>query len=189
MYYVRPRLPDQWELTTSDGTNRLRVERVGNIDEVFHGRSDEPITLCNVSCVLDLIFNFFSFHKAQQAHVIILDAAGAYIAGENFTFPCEKSGSYLRVSACTQFCRGETKNKSSNSKSDFCPLSSCVPSCPPSVPNSSWFSGASKVSGTDAAYDDWLEPISSPPVSSVLGEIESGGNLFLRRIVLWRRPP
>ena len=54
------------------------------------------------------------------------------------------------------------------------PLSSRVPSFPPSVPSSSQVSSASKVSGTDAAHDDLLEPITSPPVSYVLGKIEFG---------------
>ena len=58
MYCVRPPLSDQQEVTTSDGT-RLRVEYVGNIDVVFHGRSDEPITLCDVSYVSDLRLIFF----------------------------------------------------------------------------------------------------------------------------------
>ena len=53
-------------------------------------------------------------------------------------------------------------------------LNSCVPSCPPSVPNNSRFSGSLRVSGTDAAYDDLMEPVLSPPVSSVMGEIEFG---------------
>ena len=54
------------------------------------------------------------------------------------------------------------------------PLSSCVPSFLPRVPNSSQVSSASKVLGTDAAHDYLLEPITSPPVSSVLGKIEFG---------------
>ena len=49
-----------------------------------------------------------------------------------------------------------------------------MPSCPPSVPNSSRFSGSSNVSGTDAACDGLLEPIPSLPISSVLGEFECG---------------
>ena len=49
-----------------------------------------------------------------------------------------------------------------------------MPPCLPSVLNSSCFSSASKISGTDAAYGDLLGPAPSPPVSSVLGEIESG---------------
>ncbi|CAM9143665.1 unnamed protein product, partial [Ascophyllum nodosum] len=63
MYCVRSPLPDQREITTSDGT-RLRVECVGNIDVVFHGRSDESITLCDVSYLPDLRFNIFSLRKA-----------------------------------------------------------------------------------------------------------------------------
>ena len=47
MYCVRLPLPDQWEVTTSDGTG-LRVECIGNIDVFFYGKSDEPITLCDV---------------------------------------------------------------------------------------------------------------------------------------------
>ena len=64
MYCVGPPLPDQRKVTTSNRT-RLRVECVGiveyigNIDVVFHGRSDEPITLCDVSYVPDLMFIFF----------------------------------------------------------------------------------------------------------------------------------
>ena len=60
----------------------MRVECVGNIDVAFHARSDEPNTLCDVSYVPDLIFIFYLFHKAQQTHVIILDAAGAHIFGK-----------------------------------------------------------------------------------------------------------
>ena len=73
IYYVRPSPSDQRKVTTNDGI-RQKVEYVGNIDVVFHGRSDEPITLCDVSYIPGLIFNISSFHKAQQTHVMILDA-------------------------------------------------------------------------------------------------------------------
>ena len=92
MYCMRPPHFDQKEVITSNGT-RLKVECVGNIDVIFHGRSDEPITMIDVSYVPDLKFNLFSFYKAQQTHIIILDAAGAHIMGKNVTFPCEKGGS------------------------------------------------------------------------------------------------
>ena len=167
-------LPDQREVITSDGT-RLRIECVGNIEAVFHGRSEEQITLCDVSYVPDLRFNLFSFHKAQQTHFIISDAAGAQIVAENLTFPCEKSGLYIRAS---RLAPGTVKPKPRTNRAlasqISAPLSSCVPSFPPSVPNSSRFSSASMVSGSDAAYSDLLEPINSPPVSSVLWEIEFG---------------
>ena len=174
MYCMRPPPSGQQEVITSDGT-RVRVECVGNIDVVFHGRSDEKITLCDVSYVPGLKFNLFSFHKAQQTHVIILDAAGAHIMGKNLTFPCEKSGSYLRATRLapgTVGARPRTNRALASHIST--PLSSCVPSFPPSVPSSSQFSSASKISGIDAACGDLLEPTPSPPVSSVLGEIEFG---------------
>ena len=69
---------DQRGIIISDGA-RLRVEGIGNIDVLFHGRSEERITLCDVSYVPDLKFVLFSFHKAQQTHVTILDAAGDHI--------------------------------------------------------------------------------------------------------------
>ena len=119
--------------------------------------------------------HFFSFHKAQQTHVIISDAAGAQIVGKNLTFPCEKSGSYSQASRLALGTVGAKPRTNRSLASQIsAPLSSCVSSCPPNVPNSSRFSDASKVSGTDAAYDDLLEQIPPPPVSSVLGEIEFG---------------
>ena len=81
MYCGKPPASDQRTVTTSDGT-RQRVEYIGNVDVVFHGRSDEPITLCDVSYVPGLRFNLSSFHKAQHMHVIVLDAAGAHNVGE-----------------------------------------------------------------------------------------------------------
>ena len=141
----------------------------------FHGRSDEPITLCDVSYGPSLKFNIFSFQKAQQKHVIILDPEGAHIVGENFILPCEKSGSYLRVTRLPPGTVGAKPRTNRDLASQIAaPLSSCELFCPPSVPRSSQFLSASKVSGTDAAYGDLLEPIPSPPVSSVLGEIEFG---------------
>ena len=65
MYCVRLPLPDQREVTTSDGTG-LRVECIGNIDVVFYGKSDEPITLCDVSYVPDLRFVFFHFIRHSR---------------------------------------------------------------------------------------------------------------------------
>ena len=175
MYCMRPLHFDQKEVITSNGT-RLKVECVRNIDVIFHGRSDEPVTIIDVSYVPDLKFNLFSFHKAQQTHIIILDAAGAHIMGKNLTFPCEKGGSYLRATRLAAGTVGANRlvtNRALASQIST-PLCSCVPSFPPSVPSISQVSIASKVSGTDAARDGLLEPIPSPPVSSVLGKIVFG---------------
>ena len=130
IYCVRPPTFNQKEVITSDGT-RLKVECVGNIDVVLHGRSEERITLCDVSFVTGLKFNIFLFHKAQQTDVIILDAAGAHIMGENPTFFCDKSGSYLRA---TRFVPGIVGAKPRTNRAltsqIHAPLSSCVPSFP-----------------------------------------------------------
>ena len=142
---------------------------------LFHGRIDEPITLCDVSYVPDLKFNLFSFHKAQQTHVIILDAEGTHIMGENLTFPCEKSGSYLRATRLAPGTVGAKPRTNQALASQMsAPLSSCVPSFSPSVPSSLQVSSASKVSGTNTTYGDLLEPIPSSPLSSMLGKIEFG---------------
>ena len=190
MYCVRAPLSDQREVITSDGT-RLRIECVGSIDVVFHGTSEEQITLCDVSCVPDLKFILFSFHKAQQqTYVTILDAAGAHIVGENHTFPCEKSGSYLRATRLApRAIEAKPKTNRVLASQISAPLSSCVPSCPPSVANSSRFSNASKVSGSEAAYGDLLEPIPSLPVTSVLGEIEFGRKPLFESDCFLRRSP
>ena len=174
MYCVRPPPLDQGGVITSDGT-RLRVECLGNIDGLFHGTSEEQITLIDVSYVPGLKFNIFSFHKAQQTHVIIFDAAGAHIMGKNLTFPFEESGSYLRATRLVPGTVGAKPRTNRALASEIsAPLSSCVPSFPPSVPNSTRFSSTSKVSGIDAVYGDILEPLPSPLLSSVLGKIEFG---------------
>ena len=58
IYCGRPPPSGQREVTTSDGTGQ-RVEYVGNFDMVIHGRSNEPITLCDVSYVPSTRFIFF----------------------------------------------------------------------------------------------------------------------------------
>ena len=110
---------------------------------------------------------------AQRTHVIILDAAGAHIVRKKLTFPCDKSGSYLRASRLAPGTVGaKTRTNRALASQISVPLSSCVPSCPPSALNTALFSSVLKASGSDAAYDDLLEPTPSPLVSSVLGEIE-----------------
>ena len=56
------------------------------------------------------------------------------------------------------------------------------------VPDTSNVSSASQVLGTDAAYDEFLEPILFPPLSSVLGKIDFGGNPFMNLSVFCQRP-
>ena len=68
--------------------------------------------------------------------------------GEKLTFPCKKNGSYSRASRLTPGTVGEkTRTNRALASQIFTPLSSCVSSFPPSVPNSSRFSSASNVPG------------------------------------------
>ena len=100
--------------------------------------------------------------------------------GKNHTFFCKKSVSYLRATRLVAGTIDEAKLRTNRALASqiSTPLSSCVSSFPPSVSSNSQFSSASKVSGTDAAHGDLLEPIPSPPVSSVLGKIEFGRKLL-----------
>ena len=93
-----------------------------SLNIVFHGRSDEQIRLIDVSYVPDLKFNIFSFHKAQQTHVIILDAAGAHIMGKKPHFPLREERIVLASDpACARYCRNQAKDEPSTSQPDFCP--------------------------------------------------------------------
>ena len=96
MYDLRTPPPERQEITIGDG-RRQKVEYIGNIDVVFHGTNDVPITICDVSYVPGLGFNLFSFHTVQKTHRVVLDAAGAHIADKGITFPRETTGSYLRA--------------------------------------------------------------------------------------------
>ena len=72
--------------------------------------------------------------------------------GNSLVFPCEKSGSYLRATRLVPVTVEATPRTNRALTSQiYAPLNSCVPSFRPSVPSSSQFSSASKVSGTDTA--------------------------------------
>ena len=67
------------------------------MDVIFYGKTDQRITLIDVSYVPGLEFNLCSLHTVQRTHLIVSDVSGTYIIGENLTFPRSSSGSYLRV--------------------------------------------------------------------------------------------
>ena len=96
MYNARPPPPGRETLTIGD-RRRIKVEYIGNMDLIFHGKSDQRITLIDVTYVPDLGFNLYSLHAVQRTHLIVSDASGTHIIGENLTFPRSSSGSYLRA--------------------------------------------------------------------------------------------
>ena len=96
MYNVRPPPPGRETITIGD-RRRIKVEYIGNMDVIFHGKSDQRITLINAAYVPSLEFNLYSLHAVQGTHMIVSDASGTHIIGENLTFPRSSSGSYLRA--------------------------------------------------------------------------------------------
>ena len=96
MYNVRPPPPGRETVTIGDRRS-ISVEYIGNMDVIFHGKSDQRITLIDVAYVPDLGFNLYSLHAVQITHLIVSDASGTHIIGANLTFPRSSSGSYLRA--------------------------------------------------------------------------------------------
>ena len=96
MYNARPPPPGRETITIGD-RRRIKVEYVGNMDVIFHGKSDQIITLIDVAYVPDLGFNLYSLHAVQRTHLIVSGASGTHIIGANLTFPRSSSGLYLRA--------------------------------------------------------------------------------------------
>ena len=96
MYNMRPP-PSSHETITIGDHRRIKVEYIGNMGVIFHGESNQRITLIDVAYVPDLGFNLYSLHAVQRTHLIVSGASGTHITGANLTFPCSSSGSYLRV--------------------------------------------------------------------------------------------
>ena len=96
IYSARPLPPGRETITIGDH-RRIKVEYIGNMDVIFHGKRDQRITLIDVAYVPDLGFNLYLLHAVQRAHLIVSDDSGTHIIGENLTFPRSSSGSYLRA--------------------------------------------------------------------------------------------
>ena len=61
MYNARPPPPGRETITIGD-CRRIKVEYIGNMDVIFHGKSDQRITLIDVAYVPDLWFHLYSLH-------------------------------------------------------------------------------------------------------------------------------
>ena len=91
------RPPPGRETITIGDRRRIKVEYIGNMDVIFHGKSDQRITLIDVAYVPGLGFNMYSLHAVQRTHLIVSDASGTHIVGANLTFLRSSIGSYLRA--------------------------------------------------------------------------------------------
>ena len=96
MYNARPPPPGRKTITIGD-RRRIKIEYIGNMDDIFHRKSGQRITLIDVAYVPDLGFNLYSLHAVQRTHLTVSDASGTHIIGANLTLPRSSSGSYLRA--------------------------------------------------------------------------------------------
>ena len=86
IYTVRPSPPGR-ETITIGYRRKIKVEYIGNMGVIFHGKTDQRITLIDVAYVSGLGFNLYSLHAAQGTHLIVSDVSGTHIIGEDLTFP------------------------------------------------------------------------------------------------------
>ena len=96
IYNVRPPPPGRETITIGD-RRRIKVEYIGNMDVIFHGKTDQRIALIDVAYIPGLGFNLYSLHAVQRTYLIVSDASGTHIIGANLTFIRSSSGSYLRT--------------------------------------------------------------------------------------------
>ena len=96
IYNVRPP-PPRHETSTTEDRRKIKVGHIGNMDVIFHGKTDQRTTLIDVAYVPGLVFNPYSLHAVQRTHMIVSDASGTHILGENLKFPRSSSGPYLRA--------------------------------------------------------------------------------------------
>ena len=94
IYNMSP-LPLGRETITIGDRRKIKVEYIGNMDGIFHGKTDQRIAFIDVAYVPGLGFNMYSLHAVQRTHLIVSDASGTHIIGINLTFPRSSSGSYL----------------------------------------------------------------------------------------------
>ena len=96
IYNMRPPPPGRETITIGD-RRRVKVEYIGNMDVIFHGKTGQRITLIDVAYVPGLGFNLHSLHAVQRTYLIVSDASETHIIGANLTFLRSSSGSYLRT--------------------------------------------------------------------------------------------
>ena len=82
MYNARTPPPGRETITIGD-RRRIKIEYIGTMDVIFHGKSDQRITLIDVAYVPDLGFNLYSLHAVQRTHLIVSNASGTHIIGAN----------------------------------------------------------------------------------------------------------
>ena len=119
LHDLRPPPPGRETVTIGD-RRKLKIECVGNIYVIFHGFTDQKITLIDGSYVPGLELSLYLLHIVQKTHPIVSDASRTHIIGTNMTFPRRSSGSYFRATrlpAGTIEARKRQRNMCSNNLS------------------------------------------------------------------------
>ena len=175
MYNARPPPPGRETITIGD-RRRIKVEYIGNMDVIFHGKSDQRITLIDVAYVPDLGFNLYSLHAVQRTHLIVSDASGTHIVGENLTFPRSSSGSYLRATRLPAGTVGARRRQGYMRATNLLrQLGHPIPPPPQgSSPRRNTCAAGLHNSNVPGVVTV-LEPTPFPPLSSVLGKIQFMG--------------
>ena len=193
MYNVRPPPPGRETITIGD-RRRIRVEYIGNMYVISHGKTDQRITLIDVAYVPGLGFNLYSLHAVQRTHLIVSDASGTHIIGANLTFPRSSSGSYLRATRLPAGTVGARRRQGDMRATNLLrQLGHPIPPPPQEI------SPRRNMCATGLHYSNVpgvvtvLEPTPFPPLSSVLGEIQFVGKTPLGPSVglvpPWQRLP
>ena len=172
MYNARPLPPGRETITIGD-RRRIEVEYIGNMDVIFHGKSDQRIILIDAAYVPDLGFNLYSLHAVQRTHLIASDASGMHIIRANLTFPRSSSGSYLRATRLPADTVGARRRQGDMRATNLLrqlghPIP--PPSQEPPPRRNMCVTGLqnSNVPGVVTV----LEPTPFPPLSYVLGEVQ-----------------
>ena len=175
MNNARPPPPGRETITIGE-CRRIKVEYIGNMDVIFHGKSDQRITLIDVAYVPDLGFNLYSLHAVQRTHLIVSDASGTHIIGAKITFPRSSSGSYLRATRLSAGTVGARRRQGGMCATNL--LSQSEHPIPPSPqeihPRRNMCATGLQNSNVPGVVTV-LEPTPFPPLSSVLGEIQFVG--------------
>ena len=145
------------------------------MDVIFHGKSDQRITLIDVAYVPDLGFNLYSLHAVQRTHLIMSDASGTHILGANLTFPRSSSESYLRATRLPAGTVGARRRQGDMRATNLLrQLGHPIP--PPSQePPPRRNMCAAGLNSNVPGVVTVLEPTPFPPLSSVLGEVQFVG--------------
>ena len=175
IYNVRPPPPGRETITIGD-RRRMKIECIGNMDVIFHGKSDQRIRLIDVAYVPDLGFNLYSLHAVQRTHMIVSDASGTHIIGANMTFPRSSSGSYLRATRLPAGTVGARRRQGDMRATNLLrQLRHPIPPPPQEIPPRRNMCATGLQNSNVPGVVTVLESTPFPPLSSVLGEIQLVG--------------